>query len=988
MEGSALLLPLPVKGLGLHLPRAQYPQQWKIIGTFSIPALLNLFARAFSLLLIPKNASQGCSLPRRRHHAMPPRLLLGGVVVDKTVLSITAAVLISTAVHYVSSRWSELVSEAICWAVLAVLFPLHDRFHQLVSRYEILPPQTTDPPRREHGSPSYSWAAAAAITAISCYKSELGAIQLLVSTCLISESFQYRFSSTERGTYHQSQSQPALIPLYLIVEAYLGSASESWGFKGPWWHPSRLRSSILGSIGAAYVTIGAVSTDHADATLFLSVLPTLAMLAVYVGLMLDVVRIDRASQSSEPGSPRIAGYRVSFPTSTAILLILAIAAQTLYYGLPPTSLILITVLLGLMKACGWYLIAKVVCIVPQPKRRSNADRPLSQAEETTWRIGPAIITCGVVFCASMSRGDLNSTAALLLSSCLLQISQIDAMLPKNAAGGRLIWLLLLAPLGGYLHNTYEGRVAMSRVQAISAHPVEALIQEARRNFSRLTERQSQNYTAACAEYERRYGMKPPPGFEQWHEFATSNQSPIIDDFNTIYASIAPFFRLSGAEFLRIMDDAYAAPGTDVWFCQVDGAPAKTRCRHPFRGYDRDISSSINLVLQGITGVLPNVTFLVNHLDEPRIILPASGEISSGKMQIETSNLSQRSTFSELTKSCHWSTSIGQLQPGIPPPGLPFVNVTEAQNLCLHPEYANQHGLFLSPISLRPISGFVPVLSTGVPSTMGDIMFPSPAYTEPGFAYDSSKDPAWDDKRNNLYWAGSTTGGYAADDVIWRGFHRQRFVSLATGRWDAYSYLEETSTLSNSPETTPPMSTQVRRIFTTKTTSYLNPNLYKVSFTRFHPSACTPHTCRTQLSYFSSPPSSPSGTQAWADSSLPLQSKLVFDMDGNGISGRFYKLLASKSAVLKHVSVFREWHDDRLVPWVHYVPVSMGMEELPELVMWLTSTEMGKEMAREIGEMGSEWMKRGMREVDRGIYMYRLILELARLQDPKREAAMT
>ena len=130
---------------------------------------------------------------------MPPRLLLGVVVVDKTVLSITAAVLTSTAVHSVSSRWSELASEAICWAVLAILFPLHDRLHQPVSHYELLPPQITDPPRRKHGSPFYSLAAATAITSVSCYKSELGAIQLLVSTCLISESLQYCFSPSERG---------------------------------------------------------------------------------------------------------------------------------------------------------------------------------------------------------------------------------------------------------------------------------------------------------------------------------------------------------------------------------------------------------------------------------------------------------------------------------------------------------------------------------------------------------------------------------------------------------------------------------------------------------------------------------------------------------------------------------------------------------------------------------------------------------------------
>lgn len=107
------------------------------------------------------------------------------------------------------------------------------------------------------------------------------------------------------------------------------------------------------------------------------------------------------------------------------------------------------------------------------------------------------------------------------------------------------------------------------------------------------------------------------------------------------------------------------------------------------------------------------------------------------------------------------------------------------------------------------------------------------------------------------------------------------------------------------------------------------------------------------------------------------------MDGNGISGRYYKLLASQSAVLKQ-TVLREWHDERLVPWVHFVPVSLGMEEVPELVRFLAGTERGRRVAREVGEGGAEWFERAVRGVDRGVYVYRLMLEMARVQDPGRE----
>lgn len=123
-------------------------------------------------------------------------------------------------------------------------------------------------------------------------------------------------------------------------------------------------------------------------------------------------------------------------------------------------------------------------------------------------------------------------------------------------------------------------------------------------------------------------------------------------------------------------------------------------------------------------------------------------------------------------------------------------------------------------------------------------------------------------------------------------------------------------------------------------------------------------------------------RSWADDAAPFHSTLAFDLDGNGISGRFYKLLASRSAVLKQ-TVLREWHDERLVSWVHYIPVSMSMEELPEIVAFLTETPLGRERARRIGEQGRRWMGEGMRVEDRAVYVLRLLLEVGRAVDGER-----
>jgi hypothetical protein len=44
-------------------------------------------------------------------------------------------------------------------------------------------------------------------------------------------------------------------------------------------------------------------------------------------------------------------------------------------------------------------------------------------------------------------------------------------------------------------------------------------------------------------------------------------------------------------------------------------------------------------------------------------------------------------------------------------------------------------------------------------------------------------------------------------------------------------------------------------------------------------------------------------------------------NGNGLSGHFYRLLRSKSAVLKQ-TIYKEWHDDWLIPLVRYIPVNI------------------------------------------------------------------
>lgn len=536
--------------------------------------------------------------------------------------------------------------------------------------------------------------------------------------------------------------------------------------------------------------------------------------------------------------------------------------------------------------------------------------------------------------------------------------------PPSLKGRSTLWLLFIFALTPHIATQYSKFAARSLATDSyeQLHPIQLLIQRANSSFQAMMQNQSQSYTAACEEYKRRYRIDPPPGFESWYNYAKTHRSPIIDDFDTLYRGIAPFWAMSGKEYAETMQQATQTDISEIWSCDFSGSNGTTYCHHPYRTFDRHFSTLFDTIAENVRQELSNVSFLINHLDEPRVILPHErgsrpSPLSQGPLR-ET-DLKRKSTWDLLTRNCNASSGRGRAQSQRGP--VPFVeDIMASTDLCQHAEYRAMHGLFLSPTSLQAVEGSVPILSTGAVSTMGDILIPSPAYLEPGFRYDVTTDRDWSQKSNNVYWAGSTTGGYGnSGSSAWRHFHRQRFVSLMQNRDKGYrySYLHEQD-----------------GVFERRASSFLDSSLYDVSFTKI--TQCDWRCCREQSEHFP--------LQSWADKDAALKSRLVFDTDGNGISGRYYKLLASRSAPMKQ-TLFREWHDDRLVPWVHYIPVSPGMEEVAEMTFFFTSTRTGQQWAHWIAEQGRLWSSEALREVDISIYLYRLLLELARLQDVDREA---
>ncbi|PSN64710.1 glycosyltransferase family 90 protein [Corynespora cassiicola Philippines] len=813
------------------------------------------------------------------------------------------AILSTLSTQYVFSPRSEIASELICWIILPSLFPFARR-------------------------PDFD------------AKSPFGNLwtQATSSWSLWVVTFGLAIASLYRAEYGSPELYPLLTLLLLAAQKYMRSDEIVVDIIRSWLYSPHAWATVI----VALFTSCALSAGSLPGAL-LSIVAVVAHMIVYVSL------IPRPANGSRwlPLINDFEGTVASLAWRVRCSLAVTMIAHAMVYGFTKPD-ITSALLMGFTKAVSWYSMTQMT-------------------RHASWVVASAIGTFAIASTTNPFIQTFETHAVSHVVASLCALFQIVYMIPKRVKARYILWGFSLIPLASYTLNTWI-RSEMRELTQMSArntynHPVQALTREAKVKFDYLVQNQSRNFTAAYAEYERRYGVEPPRGFEDWYEFASLHQSPIIDDFDSIYQSVAPFWKLSGQEVASITEKIYNRSGSEVWQCRQDSNITGTACNHPSRKRDRSIKRFFETLIDTYNISLPGIRILVNHFDEPRVLLPPQSNQDQednhfGRYKL--TKLSHQSTWDTITTPCidREPDSMLSREPRADTYGLPFVtNHAADMDLCQHPEYQSMHGIFMCPTTFRLVEGWVPILSAGSPSTMGDIIYPSPAYIENGFQYSEEHDFDWEDKHNNLYWAGSTTGGYSQDDT-WRSYHRQRFVALAQNiDQRQHTYLGEK-----------------RGIIQHVKSSFLNSRLFDVYFTRMI--QCKPKQCRDQSFFFR--------TKSWASKHQAYHSRLAFDTDGNGISGRYYQLLASKSVPLKQ-TLLREWHDDRLVPWVHYIPVSQNMEELPELVSHLSFNEEGQKRAKEIADQGREWFQKAFREVDLSIYMYRLLLELARLQDPERAA---
>ena len=521
----------------------------------------------------------------------------------------------------------------------------------------------------------------------------------------------------------------------------------------------------------------------------------------------------------------------------------------------------------------------------------------------------------------------------------------------------------------------------------TSHPIYQLISNADEEQEQVVSRQSDSLAKAVEEYQRRYGLSPPPNFDKWYEFAKSKDVKLIDEYDSIYHSLLPFWGLKPS---TIRERAKESLGFDN---ALLGVIIRNGMVISAAGGTEWQQQSTAGMLEHFVKYLPDMDLPFNVHDEPRVVIPdddLSRLLAAAKDQAIPAafkNKAPKNSFSDrpadmddgtrpyevkltrFNKFAHqptWTNSRLSCPPDSPARSLDestaddtssftfselrlINNKTAFSDVCLSPSLRERHGFFNRPNAFNIVHDLFPIFSQSKISSFQDILYPSPWYWSNKVPYDSNTDITWEKKNSKLYWRGSTTGGFSRDGG-WRRQHRQIFV-------EKINALDNTKVMVNESST----AAADWKLKEGPRTDYKD--LFDVHFS--HVGQCDPGDCDAQSEFFDIVKAAKQH-DAW-------QYKYLLDIDGNAFSGRFYAFLQSMSLVYK-MAVFREWHEEWLRPWVHYIPLGLTGDEYVESVRYFNEEPDGKVQATKIALQSREWAAQTLRNEDFEAWFFRLLLE--------------
>ncbi|EAQ88159.1 hypothetical protein CHGG_04778 [Chaetomium globosum CBS 148.51] len=513
------------------------------------------------------------------------------------------------------------------------------------------------------------------------------------------------------------------------------------------------------------------------------------------------------------------------------------------------------------------------------------------------------------------------------------------------------------------------------------HPIDPLIRNAEKEFEAKLSKSTQTLTAAAAAYRKRRGRHPPPGFDKWYEFATERGAIIVEDFwDQIYQDLEPFWGVRPAKIrkdardfdMRIqIRDGKASTSSDWFWTQI------------WLG-----------MIQTVEHLLPDMDLAVNPMDEPRMVVPWEDIDVYMQKAAETMRIvaveSVVSRFSSRTGEAPEEDQSDML-PAQWERDTPLAsehmkngyvaNYTLSTDYCHQPDLQALEGIFVEPISVAATKSLIPVFGGSKLSRNNDILLPAAIYwsEEKRFFGAEAAATPWTAKQSSAIWRGVATGGLNTA-TNWRAFQRHRFAAMNSPTLLAHAEAN--------PEEPPPnfVLPDKRYALPAAAQTDLPGWIARTTDIALTEMACSNKgfspSCDYTAAYFTPAAGVPMATQ--------FEHKYLPDIDGNSFSGRYLGFLRSTSVPVK-ATLWREWHDARLVAWKHFVPMDGRFGDWWGILGYFLGGggEGGVAKGRDrVGEgiamAGREWAAKVLRKEDMSVYVLRLLLEYGRVTDDKRE----
>ncbi|KAG9311520.1 hypothetical protein JVU11DRAFT_7723 [Chiua virens] len=509
------------------------------------------------------------------------------------------------------------------------------------------------------------------------------------------------------------------------------------------------------------------------------------------------------------------------------------------------------------------------------------------------------------------------------------------------------------------------------------HPIFQLIREAEVEWETKHARVSKTFDEAVAEYKRRYHRAPPLGFDKWWDYVVKHHVQLPDEYDEIYKDIEPFWGIDPAELAHTQEELETQPDT-VTVEKTDSLPQFKVVGTTLPPNRQNLISGVDNILELVREVeldIPPIRITFSPFDNPNMV--SDWQIKSMALKAAANGTTLKRADMPPVKegwiqACPPDSPARLYPPILPsqstgsptPPSSPktfIASHSDAMDPCLHPSLLISHGQFLShgkgPF---PRPTLVPRFSLCATALHHDIRPPVPygwdwdpdmdVDEERGGAFEG--DVPWDRKVDErLSWRGRTTGMWASPTSLWVHGHRARLVTLASTFEGNVSVLitgdGEGVMAAGEPETT-----RLARV---------NPAWMDIAFAD-RPIACDERggTCMEMEKMWEFRKAQGRREEG--------RYKFILDVDGNGWSGRFKRLMTSNALVFKS-TVYPEWYASRIAPWVHYVPIQVSYVDLYDAVAFFRAHD---ELAARIANAGRDWSRRYWRRVDMTAYLYRCV----------------